>query len=394
LLGTLITRKSYWECVKISEAELQELRRDEDPASFAAISFSLMEALNGLGQYDKAEKAARDCIKLHKSRKGSLLHDTQEVCVYFDLCRALSHGGNIVEARDAFQYGLQLIDCYQIEGRALTLLLRAAFDLVTVAYEDAGDLEEAYQMDERLRELCERAPAPVYQFAACCRRMALRHINAHYIAGATAILDGIVITYKNGFDLAVNWSFPDTALEGWHRALELTAEFFEERGSPQQRDTALRIRAEVDERVQIEKALKEAMLMGIREEAARDINLVSGGGDRDAKRGRKKKSGKARRKARGERERPRTAPATLAAAVMVESHRGDSSTATQSDGDGEECATCLLPMEAAPTEMLPCGHEYHNKCLELWRATCLRSNWIPTCPHCRAQLKPATGGSE
>jgi len=46
----------------------------------------------------------------------------------------------------------------------------------------------------------------------------------------------------------------------------------------------------------------------------------------------------------------------------------------------DPCAVCLAAMDSASTRLTPCGHAFHDKCLEL----CLRVS--RDCPMCRHQL--------
>ena len=53
----------------------------------------------------------------------------------------------------------------------------------------------------------------------------------------------------------------------------------------------------------------------------------------------------------------------------------------------EECLICLNPLRSSrprgPSE-LPCGHNFHRRCIEEWRQT------SSTCPTCRHPLRPST----
>jgi len=45
-----------------------------------------------------------------------------------------------------------------------------------------------------------------------------------------------------------------------------------------------------------------------------------------------------------------------------------------------QCSVCLHGL-ARSTRTLPCGHEFHLKCVDRWKRTCRGD---PTCPMCRA----------
>ena len=47
--------------------------------------------------------------------------------------------------------------------------------------------------------------------------------------------------------------------------------------------------------------------------------------------------------------------------------------------DGDQCSVCLQGLSRL-TRVLPCGHEFHIKCVERWKRTCRGD---PTCPMCR-----------
>jgi hypothetical protein len=50
---------------------------------------------------------------------------------------------------------------------------------------------------------------------------------------------------------------------------------------------------------------------------------------------------------------------------------------------GPQCSVCFGCMGGQnPTRQLECGHEFHRKCLERWKASCTTPD--PTCPMCRA----------
>ena len=49
---------------------------------------------------------------------------------------------------------------------------------------------------------------------------------------------------------------------------------------------------------------------------------------------------------------------------------------------GAQCAVCLACMGGpSPTRKLGCGHEFHSKCVDRWKASCTSPD--PTCPVCR-----------
>lgn len=48
---------------------------------------------------------------------------------------------------------------------------------------------------------------------------------------------------------------------------------------------------------------------------------------------------------------------------------------------GPQCPVCFVPMTHARTRALPCGHEFHERCIERWKSTCTGPD--PTCPMCR-----------
>jgi TPR repeat protein len=54
------------------------------------------------------------------------------------------------------------------------------------------------------------------------------------------------------------------------------------------------------------------------------------------------------------------------------------------DDSGTDCSICLDPMHAADKAVLPCGHEYHCKCIASWR----RLGANDKCPECRVSLPP------
>ena len=45
-----------------------------------------------------------------------------------------------------------------------------------------------------------------------------------------------------------------------------------------------------------------------------------------------------------------------------------------------QCSVCLQGLNRS-TRTLPCGHEFHLKCVDRWKRTCRAD---PTCPMCRA----------
>ena len=47
--------------------------------------------------------------------------------------------------------------------------------------------------------------------------------------------------------------------------------------------------------------------------------------------------------------------------------------------DGAQCSVCLQALTRA-TRVLPCGHEFHLKCVDRWKRACRGD---PTCPMCR-----------
>lgn len=48
---------------------------------------------------------------------------------------------------------------------------------------------------------------------------------------------------------------------------------------------------------------------------------------------------------------------------------------------GPQCSVCLgTIVPTSGTRKLPCGHEFHSKCIERWKRTC---HGDPTCPMCR-----------
>jgi len=47
--------------------------------------------------------------------------------------------------------------------------------------------------------------------------------------------------------------------------------------------------------------------------------------------------------------------------------------------DGTQCSVCLQALTRM-TRTLPCGHEFHLKCLDRWKRACRGD---PTCPMCR-----------
>ena len=47
--------------------------------------------------------------------------------------------------------------------------------------------------------------------------------------------------------------------------------------------------------------------------------------------------------------------------------------------DGRQCSVCLQNLNRT-TRTLPCGHEFHLKCVDRWKRTCRGD---PTCPMCR-----------
>lgn len=47
--------------------------------------------------------------------------------------------------------------------------------------------------------------------------------------------------------------------------------------------------------------------------------------------------------------------------------------------DGTQCSVCLQSLARA-TRTLPCGHEFHLKCVDRWKRSCRGD---PTCPMCR-----------
>jgi len=51
----------------------------------------------------------------------------------------------------------------------------------------------------------------------------------------------------------------------------------------------------------------------------------------------------------------------------------------------ETCAICLNNMKNTSVKFIPCGHVFHNECLnKLMMSRCSSKN---NCPHCRAQIK-------
>jgi len=47
--------------------------------------------------------------------------------------------------------------------------------------------------------------------------------------------------------------------------------------------------------------------------------------------------------------------------------------------DGVQCSVCFQGLHRN-TRKLPCGHEFHTKCIDRWKRTCRAD---PTCPMCR-----------
>ena len=49
---------------------------------------------------------------------------------------------------------------------------------------------------------------------------------------------------------------------------------------------------------------------------------------------------------------------------------------------GPQCSVCLSAMGGqSPTRKIGCGHEFHERCLNRWKASCTGPD--PTCPMCR-----------
>lgn len=48
--------------------------------------------------------------------------------------------------------------------------------------------------------------------------------------------------------------------------------------------------------------------------------------------------------------------------------------------NGTQCSVCLQSLTRS-TRTLPCGHEFHLKCVDRWKRSCRDD---PTCPMCRA----------
>ena len=48
--------------------------------------------------------------------------------------------------------------------------------------------------------------------------------------------------------------------------------------------------------------------------------------------------------------------------------------------NGKQCSVCLLAL-TRNTRTLPCGHEFHLKCVDRWKRSCRHT---PSCPMCRA----------
>lgn len=48
---------------------------------------------------------------------------------------------------------------------------------------------------------------------------------------------------------------------------------------------------------------------------------------------------------------------------------------------GPQCSVCFGTMTPNTDRTLPCGHNFHTKCVDRWKRTCQGD---PTCPMCRA----------
>ena len=382
-MQSLVLRKKYWECTKIGQGELRKIVCDENPNMFAAISFQVLDSLSSLRQYKEVQQLAQLCVGLYEAGVGGFL-DGQAISLYFHLCKALSHNGKAAEARDAFQRGLQIVPISQLTEMDTMLIVREGFSCVTMAYEDAGALMESYHYDATLYRFACKVSANMIQFADFGRRTALILIRIGDVPGAALILRNILAFYKDGYNGAINWSFPDSAADGWHRTLEVAANFFEEHFGPQERDLVERIKGEVSERKAIEEALKVALRTSIRDEAVQAITSGNRGEDEQklGRARRRKKSGKARRRSKKACE-PATTPVLAVVAGYEDSKDG---VGELPEEDWNCCVTCLLPLEEAASVILQCGHEHHMKCLQLWKDNCLAKNWIPTCPSCRLDL--------
>ena len=46
-----------------------------------------------------------------------------------------------------------------------------------------------------------------------------------------------------------------------------------------------------------------------------------------------------------------------------------------------ECAICFERLRRAPVLELPCGHSFHERCVDKWGETSM------TCPYCRAPFQ-------
>lgn len=56
---------------------------------------------------------------------------------------------------------------------------------------------------------------------------------------------------------------------------------------------------------------------------------------------------------------------------------------------GPLCSVCLGPMTTLrPNRKLECGHEFHTRCLDRWKASCTGPD--PTCPMCRVPFDVPT----
>ena len=52
---------------------------------------------------------------------------------------------------------------------------------------------------------------------------------------------------------------------------------------------------------------------------------------------------------------------------------------------GPQCSVCLGCMNAhSATRTIDCGHEFHERCLARWKASCMGPE--PTCPMCRTSF--------
>lgn len=356
-------RKAHLECVTVAQKAIQSAAL---VGGSALLSIPLANSLCLLGRYEEAEKVARRGIDVLCQ---GLPPELSCVLIKFKiiLAESLAYRHNYKEAGEALQGGLELIrTCSNKDDAEVQETLSSACSVATLVYEDAGLLDKAVEVDSLVLELATgdaKGKKRILAEPDRIRREALVLVKQGKVDQAEAELRSFLEHYQRWYEANTFLVLPDQDLDGFHKVLALLADVLEKRGKADGVKLAKQIRAEVAQQKAIEDGLRAALLTDTKDAAM----LVMGewaGADSGAKAGKKKKGSKA---------------------VAPKAKEGE-----ESSGGGGLCSICTLELDvggsAVATTLLPCGHQFHSCCLDLWLDRCSRSDWSSICPTDKAPI--------